>query len=177
MKHVNRYTTIGAVIALVAATAGYMFSSYQRASGAQAVAAQQLMALSLSDLEGIPQSLSQWQGKILVVNLWATWCLPCREEMPGFSRLQRRFAANDVQFVGIGIDSPEKMREYNREVPVGYPLLAGDSTLLGIVVALGNTAGGLPHTIVVDRHGTVQETHLGAWKEAELAATLEKLTH
>jgi thiol-disulfide isomerase/thioredoxin len=176
MKYVNRYTVVGAVVALVTVTVGYLFKTHQSQSRTQALAARQLTALTLPDLDGTAQSLSQWQGKILVVNLWASWCAPCREEMPGFSRLQQRFAAKNVQFVGIGIDSREKMREYSREVPVTYPLLVGDATLLGIVAALGNSAGGLPYTMVMDTDGSVRETHLGEWKEADLAATLESLS-
>ncbi len=63
-----------------------------------------VMGLTLPDLDGHSQVIAQWRGKILVVNYWASWCAPCVEEMPAFSRLQRQYAAQGVQFVGIGID-------------------------------------------------------------------------
>jgi thiol-disulfide isomerase/thioredoxin len=70
------------------------------------------MALTLPDLEGRPQAMAQWRGKVLVVNYWASWCAPCVEEMPAFSRLQGQYAAQGVQFVGIGIDEVDNMRTF-----------------------------------------------------------------
>jgi thiol-disulfide isomerase/thioredoxin len=79
--------------------------------------------LVLTDVDGKAQSLQQWRGKILVLNYWATWCFPCREEMPGFSRLQAKYQDKGVQFVGISIDEAPKIIEFQKETPVSYPLL------------------------------------------------------
>src|ERR1700716_3920813 len=68
-----------------------------------------LLALSLPDTQGNPQSLRQWRGKVLVVNFWATWCGPCREEMPEFVRAQRELGSKGLQFVGIAVDQPDKV--------------------------------------------------------------------
>jgi thiol-disulfide isomerase/thioredoxin len=85
-----------------------------------------LFASHLNDPAGHSNSLLQWQGKTLVVNFWATWCPPCREEMPAFSRLQERYAAQGVQFVGIALDSVENVRTRMHALsPVSYPLLIG----------------------------------------------------
>lgn len=174
MTRLARYTLITAV-ALAAAAAGYLVSHMQQVFPADPAAAKQLLALNLPDSNGKPQSIEQWQGKILVVNFWATWCPPCREEMPGFSRLQNKFSGNGVQFVGIGIDSEDKIREFSKLTPVSYPLLVGSPGLMGILTQLGNAAGGLPYTVILGREGDLRQTRLGEWKEADLQAVLAKL--
>ena len=100
-------------VALVAIVAGALFSRSRVVPTPTAPeAAPQFLALSLEDTTGVRQSLGQWRGKVLVANFWATWCPPCREEIPGFSRLSEKYAGRDVQFVGIGIDSAEKIRTF-----------------------------------------------------------------
>lgn len=134
-----------------------------------------LLALSLPDLAGTPQALSQWKGKILVVNYWATWCPPCKDEMPGFSRIHQKFAANGIQFVGISIDSAEKVRKFQAATPVRYPLLLGSMEDMRTAVDLGNAAQGLPFTVILDRQGEVYSTKLGKFPESALEERLTAL--
>jgi peroxiredoxin len=128
--------------------------------------------LVLPDSTGQAQALEQWRGKILVVNYWATWCPPCREEMPGFARLQAKFAAKGVQFVGISIDTAVKVAEFQKETPVNYPLLIGDTGAIDSSVALGNSRQALPFTAVIDRQGRVAAVKLGRFTEADLEPEL-----
>ena len=100
------------------------------------------MNLVLTDLNGQPQSLGQWRGKVLIVNYWATWCPPCREEMPGFSRLQDKYRDKGVQFVGISIDTADKIIEFQKTTPVTYPLLIGDITVHGKQCPTGQQPAG-----------------------------------
>lgn len=134
-----------------------------------------IFRLTLPDSNGKTQALEQWRGKILVVNYWATWCPPCREEMPGFSRLQEQLAAKGVQFVGISIDTAAKVTEFQKQTPVNYPLLIGDSGAIDSSVALGNSSQALPFTAVVDRHGIVSAVKLGRFAEADLERQLVEL--
>lgn len=164
------------VLALLAALTAAYLASRERQVPAQQAAAKALLALSLDDVAGKPQALSQWQGKILVVNFWATWCPPCLHEIPGFSRLNRKFGANGVQFVGIGIDSADKIRDFANFAPVSYPLLIGMTETLALARALGNRTDGLPYTVVLARDGSLQQTRLGAWREEELEKLLADLT-
>lgn len=136
------------------------------------MATAKLMATTFSDVNATGQTLKQWQGKVLVVNFWATWCTPCRDEMPGFSRLQDKYTAKNIQFVGIAIDSVDKVKEFQHLVPVNYPLLISDSTVLPIAAELGNAVGGLPFTVIIGRDGTLLQTRLGIWREAALEAIL-----
>lgn len=134
-----------------------------------------LTKLSLPDLDGKPQALAQWQGKVLVINYWATWCVPCLDEMPAFSRLQQKHADRGVRFVGLSIDDPDKVREFQKKTPVIYPLLIAEPSTIALTEALGNAAQGLPFTVVIDRKGQVAATRLGRFKEDELDAVLRRL--
>ncbi|MCM2306515.1 MAG: TlpA family protein disulfide reductase [Sulfuritalea sp.] len=140
--------------------------------GSQATA---IFRLNLPDPDGKAQAMEQWRGKILVVNYWATWCPPCREEMPGFSRLQEQFGAKGVQFVGISIDTAGKVIEFQKQTPVSYPLLIGDSGAIDSSVALGNSRQALPFTAVIDRQGMVAAIKLGRYAEADLERQLVEL--
>lgn len=138
-------------------------------------AAKALLARSLPDAEGKPQALSQWKGKVLVINYWATWCPPCREEMPYFSRLHQELAVNGVQFIGIAIDSAAKVKKFSQETPVSYPLLIGSLDSMQSLEDLGNAAQGLPFTVILDREGQVQATKLGRYSEQALEKRLREL--
>lgn len=132
-----------------------------------------LLKVTLSDLDGKPQPFAQWEGKVRVINYWATWCPPCIEEMPMFSRLQATYAAKGVQFIGIGMDEVEKMQAFARKTPVGYPLLVG---VTRPSENPGLTVRGMPYTVVLDRDGKVAFSLYGAVKEADLAPLLARLT-
>lgn len=132
-----------------------------------------LLKVTLSDLEGRPQPFAQWDGKVRVINYWATWCPPCIEEMPMFSRLQEQYAARGVQFVGIGMDEVGKMQAFVQKTPVAYPLLVG---VTSPSENPGLTVRGMPYTVVLDRQGKVAFSLYGAVKEAELEPVLKRLT-
>src|SRR5262245_2485456 len=101
------------------AIGGYFGQRYFAASDAGPAAgtsAAQMLEVSLPDLSGTDQSLSQWRGKVLVVNFWATWCVPCREEMPEFVRTQNEYGGKGLQFVGIAVDSKDKVETFAKEI-------------------------------------------------------------
>ena len=162
-------------IAVLAGAAGFYLSRGSMAFPVTDGAAQRLMLASLSDLSGKSQTMSQWRGKVLVVNFWATWCAPCREEIPALIRVQHKYASNGVQFVGIGLDNVTKIRDYAEEMRIDYVLLVGGMETLGVAKDLGNGAGVLPFTVVLDRTGKVAYTHAGALTEASLGAVLTAL--
>ena len=167
--------TILTLVALFALAAGYLLNRGQFDSAQDAQAVEELFALSLEDGGGRAQAMKQWQGKLLVVNFWATWCPPCLEEMPGFSRLQNKLAANGVQFVGIGIDSPEKIRQFTSVTPSAYPLLIGAPGTFAVARKLGDRSDSLPFTLVIDTKGEVRAAKLGLWNETELESFLAKI--
>ncbi|OJW49329.1 MAG: hypothetical protein BGO63_08605 [Candidatus Accumulibacter sp. 66-26] len=170
---------IGAVVAAAALAAGIYAGLRQEAQNQapditpEHVA--RLFATQLDDPTGKPQPFAQWQGKTLVVNFWATWCPPCREEMPAFSRMQSKYAANGVQFVGIALDNADSVRDYARQFPVSYPLLIGGPDGGELARQLGNARLALPYTLLLDPSGKPRFARLGALSEQELAQELTKL--
>lgn len=119
-----------------------------------------LQQLVLPDLDGIPQSFTQWAGRILVANFWATWCGPCREEIPVLVSAQSKYASKNVQLVGISIDTVDKIKKFIPPFNINYPLVVGGLESIELMRSLGNQAGGLPFTVVVAPDGGMQQ-HLG----------------
>ncbi len=176
MKRSLLWSSLGGA-AVLAALVGYRLGVTGKSAetGAATVPAFPVFELSLSDLNGQAQSFGQWRGKILIVNYWATWCHPCREEMPGFSRLQDKYRDKGVQFVGISIDSADKIIEFQKTTPVSYPLLIGDMGAMENSAKLGNSRQALPFTAVFDRDGRLTATKLGRLAEPELERQLTEL--
>ena len=112
---------------------------------------------------------------MLVVNFWATWCAPCREEIPVFIRLQARHAARGLQFVGIAIDQRDKVESFAREFAMNYPVLLGGMDMVELSRRAGNRLGALPFTIVMNRAGTIVSVQLGIVKETTLEPMLQEL--
>jgi len=168
-----------AVVALLAAiyTVAQRSDTFQQAFAmlpADVVA--HFFASTLEDESGVPQALSQWRGKTLVVNFWATWCPPCREEMPAFSRLQQIYTAKGVQFVGIALDSADSVRAFSERFPMSYPLLIGAAKGVELAGQFGNSTLSLPYTVVLDREGAGRLLRLGPLSEDELDDFLRQLT-
>ena len=165
---------LAAAIALAAAAAGYTVNAWWRA-GAEAEASVALMAAQLTDLSGEPRTLGAWRGKVVVVNFWATWCAPCRDEIPIFIKLQERHGARGLQFIGIAIDQREKVHGFAREFGINYPILLGGMEVMELSRRAGNRLGALPFTVMIDRSGRLVGAHLGIIKEAKLEALLQPL--
>lgn len=142
----------------------------QEATPSQGTAA--LFAASFPDANNKVQALKQWQGKIVVVNFWATWCPPCLEEMPELSQFNLDYKDQNVVVVGISTDDVAKIAEFAKETPVSYPLLAADMEAANLAEALGNHRGILPYTVVIKADGSIAKTHLGRINRAILQQTL-----
>jgi thiol-disulfide isomerase/thioredoxin len=162
-------------VALIACVAGFYLSRGSLSNPAANGAAESLMLAAFPDPGGKSQAMSQWRGKVLVVNFWATWCAPCREEIPALMKMQKKYAPNGVQLVGIAIDNVFKVLEYAAEMRIDYVLLMGGNESLGMSQNLGNRTGVLPFTVVLDRGGKVVYTHAGALTQAQLDAVLTPL--
>ena len=177
----SKLLVIGLVGAMIALVAGVYIGMGARIDitpepsiSSEAIA--RLFATRLNDSEGKQQTLKQWQGNTLVINFWATWCPPCREEMPSFSRLQTKFAANGVQFVGIALDTAENVINFSQQSPTTYPLLIADSEGTELTRQLGNSRLALPYTVILASNGEVRLARLGRVSEQELDILLQKET-
>lgn len=127
-----------------------------------------LLGQSLEDSHGRPQPLSQWEGRPLLVNFWASWCAPCLEEMPLLDSLARDQATDGLQVLGIAIDREDNIRRFAHDHPVHYPLLIANGAVQDILPALGNASRGIPFSVLVDAQGHVRHIRLGALHPAEL---------
>lgn len=131
----------------------------------------------LSDMQGKKQNLSQYKNKIIVVNFWATWCPPCREEMPELSQLQLEYKNRNVVVLGIAEDEPTLVNEYLQSSPVAYPIFIADNESMSLGADLGNDKGVLPYTIIIAADGSVMETFYGRINKPLLEKSLQKLLY
>jgi thiol-disulfide isomerase/thioredoxin len=169
------FALVGALAALAGGALWYAMRPPAPASEAvaMAVAPAALLAAAFTDLEGRKRSLGEFQGRVVVLNFWATWCAPCREEMPGFDRLQAQWEGR-VQFVGVSAEEPAKVAPFARALGIRYPLWVGGDEVGELSRRLGNRRGVLPHTVVLDPSGGVITGRVGAYKEAELQEKLRE---
>lgn len=155
-------------IAVVALGAGSFFrallsdvyqtelTSEESQQGAKAI-----LEASLPDLKGDDQAVSQWLGKVMVVNFWATWCTPCREEIPEFIEAQEKYGNDGLIFIGIAIDQADKVKMFSQEFGINYPVLIGSFNTWSLLEAAGNRMSALPYTVVLNRSGEIVDTYLG----------------
>lgn len=134
-----------------------------------------LMQARLPDATGAERQLTEWQGKTLVVNFWATWCPPCVEEMPELVELQNDLGSQNVQVLGIGIDSPSNIRQFSEKHQISYPLLVAGMAGTDLSREFGNQAGGLPFTVLIGSDGRVRKTYIGRLDLKKLRADLASL--
>ncbi len=127
---------------------------------------------TLPDSEGRQRSLSEWRGKILVVNFWASWCGPCLHEIPEFIRLQEEWRDKGVQFIGVALEDKEAVSDYMRRVVLNYPVLIAGDAGLGLSYRLGNVLNAVPFTLVVDAAGKIIFRRPGELNREQLLAAL-----
>lgn len=177
----HKRRVLGLIAAVIALISGFFLGNEirqpeQPGATVSSEAVEQFLKTRLSDADGTIQPFAQWHGKILVINFWASWCPPCRDEMPAFARLQAKLQHQQVQFIGISLDSADNVLEFSRLSPVNYPLLVAYSEGSELTRLLGNTRLALPYTVVLDREKRIRLTHLGQITEHDLDKLLQKLT-
>ena len=149
------------ILALASAAAGYLAYTEMPAPTASAPAASDMLpAFTLPDLDERARQSSEWDGQVRVVNFWATWCPPCRREIPLLKELQSEYG-DRIRIIGVAIDDMEAVQEYAVEAEFNYPVLVGQQD----AVDLGNQVLedwiGLPFTAFVDASGTIRHVHVG----------------
>jgi peroxiredoxin len=183
----NRYvaTGIALVIVFIAGVAGYFVTTTTQESHAPASSmpattpanamtqSEATLDFSLNDIDGKVRSLSDWQGKARLVNFWATWCAPCRREIPLLKQTQEDHAADNLQVIGIAVDYPEEVRAYAEEAQFNYPILVGQEDAMAAAEASGIDFIGMPFTMVVAPSGELLTTHIGEMLEPHIDQILD----
>lgn len=122
---------------------------------------------ALKDLSGQSTPVASWSGKSLVINFWATWCAPCRREIPLLKTLAADWAGRDLTIVGIAVDHPDKVREFAAQFKIGYPVLVGEQDALDVAAKFGMNSPALPFTVFTDRRGEVVALFVGELHRAQ----------
>lgn len=129
----------------------------------------------LPDLEGRPRNINQWAGKVVLVNFWATWCPPCRREIPAFIEVREAYADQGFEIVGVAIDEPEQVQDFVDGMGVDYPILVGALDASEIARQYGNRYGALPYSVLIDRDGRIRFIQPGELTRQSLEAELQRL--
>jgi peroxiredoxin len=152
------------VLAGASAAAGYVSYHWwpkQVATHARSAEGEIRPDFSLPDLDGKPRSATEWDGKVLIVNFWATWCDPCRREMPLLVQMQRTYGTKGLQVIGVAVDNLRDVKDYATKFAFNYPVLVGEEEAITLSQRLGNHMGVLPFTTVIDRQGRIAVTQTG----------------
>ena len=170
---------------VAAAVAGYLFHGHSQSASARltpANAAGSADAIgrmrpefSLPDLSDQARSITEWDGNAMIVNFWATWCPPCRKEIPLLIEKQEQAAALGIVIVGIAIDNAEDVKRYAAEIGFNYPVLIGEQEAIDAAEGFGVDVVGLPLTVMTGRDGRVVELHAGEMSREDLEAAIAKL--
>jgi thiol-disulfide isomerase/thioredoxin len=135
-----------------------------------------LPAFSLQNREGRLQSIQDWPQKSMIVNFWATWCAPCRREIPLLNEINRTRSAEGFQIVGVAVDFREDVLKYATEIGIDYPILIGEQDGLNAVNAFGVEAVGFPFTAFTDSQGRIINLHIGELKAPQAKVILDTIT-
>ena len=175
----NRTNALILLIAIAGAVAGFFAGGWLRTSPSPPSNPNALKIGDIApssqrpDIDGKPRSLDEWRGKLVLVNFWASWCGPCREEMPLLDRTQRRLADKGLQIVGVAADSLAATKEFLDQTPVHYPILIDDPEKDPDLSELfGNDRNVLPYTVLIGRDGRILARRAGNFSEAALDAWL-----
>lgn len=183
----NSRLLLNSVVAFLAAAAGYAIytgvfarrADVPRAATATATAAapteehteptvpQVLPDFALEDRDGAKRSIRSWTGKSMIVNFWATWCAPCRREIPLLKELQQTHADAGFQIVGVAVDFRDDVLKYAAAMHIDYPLLIGEQDGLDAVTTFGMGSLGFPFTVFTDNRQRIVATHLGELTKAQ----------
>ena len=129
---------------------------------------------TLKDVNGAPISLASYKGKVLLLDFWATWCGPCKVEIPGFIELQQKYGAQGLQIIGVSVDdTPEKLKPYVTDMKMNYPVLQG----LGHDDLLDEygTMISIPVSVIVSRDGRVCSRHMGLTEKDTFESRIKAL--
>lgn len=184
----KNFLLIAVVIAGLAGVGGYYYSYASiAASGENKIAeragsetasialpgktrdAWQIEDFGLLDLDGQQRDLAEWQGKVILMNFWATWCAPCQYEIPELVKLQRSYADKGLQILGYGLDEHDKLANVARSLEINYPVLVvPDGRRDQLLTQWGSTGQVIPHSVIIAKNGQIEYIHRGLIGQDEI---------
>ena len=159
--------------AVLAGLLGYLVADWMRgepSAGTPAHAA----PFRLLDLDGEAHTLADFSGRFVLLNFWATWCPPCREEIPVLIAAQSRYGDQGLQVIGVAVDTAEAVAGFHAQTPFNFPSLLGGDDALTLLGDYGNPSGVLPYSVLIAPDGAVLARHRGAFSADSLATLLAK---
>ena len=159
------------IIALAALAGGIIIGGYisknkvtetaakpDKSSRPASVIGTQRTDFSLKDTDGKVRKLSDWDGKVIMINFWATWCPPCRREIPAFIELQDKYRDKGFAIVGVALDTPQAAIDFVDPMGINYPIMVGEEEGIALTQQYGNHLGVLPYSVIIDRKGKISHT-------------------
>lgn len=174
------------VIALAALAGGIIVSAYitkekTRATASKPPAQQKSIVgskridFSLKDTNDKLRKLSEWDGKVVMINFWATWCPPCRREIPAFVGLQDEYRDRGFVIIGVALDTRQAAIDFVDPMGINYPILVGEEEGINLNLQYGNRLGVLPYTVIVDRQGIIRHAQLSEISRDEVIQIITPL--
>ncbi len=173
MKLLATITSIGLLLAVLLLAGARQFSTPAPDSPALATAPD----FTLQSLDGQRYTLSKLRGKVVLVNFWATWCPPCRREIPDLSRLHTRYKDRDFMVLGISLDeiNPDQIRKFAKNYKISYPVLHGPRSELGKITRSYGGIQAVPTSFLIDKQGNIRARYIGARSELMFSADIIRL--
>lgn len=166
---------IAAILALISTVYLAKQLGFMAPTATSSAQASNVLDARFNALNGSEVSLNAWHNKIIVLNFWATWCPPCREEMPELSKMQDQYKNQNVVIIGLSTEDLDATKSFIAANPVSYPVLAGDMQAMNLAESLGNNQSILPYTVVIDEKGQIVKTFFGRINQALLEKTISPL--
>jgi thiol-disulfide isomerase/thioredoxin len=163
------------VVAIVALAGGIITKIFLSPAEKSMVTA--LPAFSLPDLDGKLRHIDEWRGRVLIINFWATWCPPCRKEIPRLIALQQEYSTKGLSVISITTDDKKTVNEYAISNHINYPILIAKEEGIALARQLGNNVDAIPYTVVVNQHGQIVYRHSGEFSKEHLLEIIVPLIH
>ena len=165
IKNSILFITVIITVIAIAGTSGFLLQQFLASEKPtvpnSAFIGHPAQEFSMRDLEGNIRNITDWKGKVVLLNFWATWCPPCLREIPDFIELQNKYKNSDFQIIGIAIDNIDAVKTFATENAMNYPVIPAETEAIELGQRYGNTIGALPYSVFINRNGDVTHTIVG----------------